>query len=80
MVGRLLVGAPVAPAGNGCKDGADFMCRMFWVMAVCIVASVFDFLGLVYGSGVHQADLPPETVTTFIKVSMTTTTWCSNLR
>ncbi|KAI8628655.1 hypothetical protein F5Y19DRAFT_109188 [Xylariaceae sp. FL1651] len=41
---------------------------MFWVMAICIVASIFDFLGLVYGSGVHQADLPPDTVTTFIKL------------
>lgn len=42
---------------------------MFWVMAVCILMSVFDFLGLVYGSGVHQADLPPSTATMFVKVS-----------
>ncbi|KAI0426420.1 hypothetical protein F5Y09DRAFT_318987 [Xylaria sp. FL1042] len=41
---------------------------MFWVMAVCIVASVFDFLGLVYGSGVHQSDLPPATVVIFIRL------------
>ncbi|KAI0879243.1 hypothetical protein GGS24DRAFT_486711 [Hypoxylon argillaceum] len=41
---------------------------MFWVMAVCILMSVFDFLGLVYGSGVHQADLPPSTATMFVKL------------
>ncbi|KAI1180402.1 hypothetical protein F4777DRAFT_574163 [Nemania sp. FL0916] len=41
---------------------------MFWVMAVCILMSVFDFLGLAYGSGVHQADLPPATATMFVKL------------
>ncbi|KAI0476705.1 hypothetical protein F4859DRAFT_521280 [Xylaria cf. heliscus] len=41
---------------------------MFWVMAVCITMSVFDFLGLVYGSGVHQYDLPPATATMFVKL------------
>ncbi|KAI1425983.1 hypothetical protein F5Y12DRAFT_744349 [Xylaria sp. FL1777] len=41
---------------------------MFWVMSVCIAASVFDFLGLVYGSGVHQSDLPPDTVVIFIRL------------
>ncbi|KAK5629599.1 hypothetical protein RRF57_005314 [Xylaria bambusicola] len=41
---------------------------MFWVMSVCIAASIFDFLGLVYGSGVHQADLPPATVVIFIRL------------
>lgn len=40
------------------------------MMTVCIVASIFDFLGLVYGSGVHQADLPPSTVVIFIRVSV----------
>lgn len=43
---------------------------MFWVMAVCVLMSVFDFLGLEYGSGVHQADLPPATATMFVKVSI----------
>ncbi|KAI1131524.1 hypothetical protein F5Y10DRAFT_233414 [Nemania abortiva] len=41
---------------------------MFWVMAVCILMSIFDFLGLVYGSGTHQADLPPATATMFVKL------------
>ncbi|KAH8162732.1 hypothetical protein CIB48_g5515 [Xylaria polymorpha] len=41
---------------------------MFWVMAVCITMSIFDFLGLVYGSGVHQMDLPPATATMFVKL------------
>ncbi|KAI0526484.1 hypothetical protein F5B22DRAFT_655633 [Xylaria bambusicola] len=41
---------------------------MFWVMSVCIAASTFDFLGLVYGSGVHQADLPASTVVIFIRL------------
>ncbi|TGJ85314.1 hypothetical protein E0Z10_g3447 [Xylaria hypoxylon] len=41
---------------------------MFWVMAVCITASIFDFLGLVYGSGTHEADLPHDTVTMFMKL------------
>ncbi|GAP89221.1 putative integral membrane protein [Rosellinia necatrix] len=41
---------------------------MFWVMGVCIAASVFDFLGLVYGSGVHQYDLPDDTATTFVRL------------
>ncbi|KAI1359547.1 hypothetical protein F5Y08DRAFT_349612 [Xylaria arbuscula] len=41
---------------------------MFWVMTVCIIASIFDFLGLMYGSGVHQADLPPATVVIFIRL------------
>ncbi|KAI1192751.1 hypothetical protein F5X97DRAFT_316321 [Nemania serpens] len=41
---------------------------MFWVMAVCVLMSIFDFLGLVYGSGVHQADLPPATATMFVKL------------
>ncbi|KAJ8120687.1 hypothetical protein ONZ43_g2666 [Nemania bipapillata] len=41
---------------------------MFWVMAVCILMSIFDFLGLVYGSGVHQSDLPPATATMFVKL------------
>ncbi|KAJ2990366.1 hypothetical protein NUW58_g2991 [Xylaria curta] len=41
---------------------------MFWVMAVCIVMSIFDFLSLVYGSGIHQADLPLGTVITFAKL------------
>ncbi|KAF2970620.1 hypothetical protein GQX73_g2977 [Xylaria multiplex] len=41
---------------------------MFWVMAVCIAASIFDFLGLVYGSGIHEADLPHDTVTMFMRL------------
>ncbi|KAI1306329.1 hypothetical protein F5Y03DRAFT_139254 [Xylaria venustula] len=41
---------------------------MFWVMSVCIAASVFDFLMLVYGSGIHQSDLPPATVVIFIRL------------
>ncbi|KAI8952326.1 hypothetical protein F4801DRAFT_225466 [Xylaria longipes] len=41
---------------------------MFWVMAVCITMSIFDFLGLVYGSGVHQSDLPHATATMFVKL------------
>jgi hypothetical protein len=41
---------------------------MFWVMGVCVAASIFDFLGLVYGSGVHQYDLPDDTVTIFIRL------------
>ncbi|KAI0115956.1 hypothetical protein GGR51DRAFT_546232 [Nemania sp. FL0031] len=41
---------------------------MFWVMAVCILMSIFDFLGLVYGSGTHQADLPKATATMFVKI------------
>ncbi|KAI1335158.1 hypothetical protein F5Y15DRAFT_258122 [Xylariaceae sp. FL0016] len=40
---------------------------MFWVMAICIVASVLDFLLLAFGSGSHQADLPEETVLLFTK-------------
>lgn len=48
------------------------MCRMFWVMALCIVMSTFLFLMLQYGSGQHQADLPDDTVTTFVKVSKRT--------
>ncbi|KAI0408690.1 hypothetical protein F4802DRAFT_548553 [Xylaria palmicola] len=41
---------------------------MVWVMAVCITMSIFDFLGLVHGSGAHQYDLPPETAITFVKL------------
>ncbi|KAI0199646.1 hypothetical protein F4808DRAFT_203130 [Astrocystis sublimbata] len=41
---------------------------MFWVMAVCVLMSTFDFLLLSYGSGVHQMDLAPETATMFIKL------------
>ncbi|KAI1116958.1 hypothetical protein F5Y14DRAFT_12413 [Nemania sp. NC0429] len=41
---------------------------MFWVMAVCVIMSVFDFLGLEYGSGLHQYDLPHDTATMFVKL------------
>ncbi|KAI0460464.1 hypothetical protein F5B21DRAFT_10066 [Xylaria acuta] len=41
---------------------------MVWVMAVCITMSIFDFLGLVYGSGVHQVDLPLDTAVMFVKL------------
>ncbi|KAI5928374.1 hypothetical protein F4810DRAFT_1123 [Camillea tinctor] len=40
---------------------------MFWVTAICITASVMDFVGLAFGSGVHQADLDKATVLQFTK-------------
>ncbi|KAJ8133028.1 hypothetical protein O1611_g594 [Lasiodiplodia mahajangana] len=67
MVGRLLV-SEVAMAGTDHEGILTCIRRMFWVMAVCILMSVFDFLGLVYGSGVHQADLPKATATMFVRL------------
>ncbi|KAI2637323.1 hypothetical protein GGS21DRAFT_511075 [Xylaria nigripes] len=40
---------------------------MVWVMVVCIAGSTLDFLGLTYGSGVHKAELSPDTITNFMK-------------
>ncbi|KAI0166074.1 hypothetical protein GGR57DRAFT_509759 [Xylariaceae sp. FL1272] len=41
---------------------------MFWVMFVCALMSTFDLLGLRFGSGKHQADLPKAEATTFVKL------------
>ncbi|KAI1372871.1 hypothetical protein F4677DRAFT_431002 [Hypoxylon crocopeplum] len=42
----------------------------YWMsvpMLICIAMSTSDFVGLVYGSGQHQADLDEDTVMTFMK-------------
>ncbi|KAI1430480.1 hypothetical protein GGR50DRAFT_237547 [Xylaria sp. CBS 124048] len=38
---------------------------MTWVMIVCIGASTIDYIGLRNGSGIHQDELSPATVTRF---------------
>ncbi|KAI0164555.1 hypothetical protein GGR52DRAFT_560366 [Hypoxylon sp. FL1284] len=42
----------------------------YWMtvpMVICVAMSTSDFIGLVNGSGEHQADLDPDTVVTFMK-------------
>ena len=41
---------------------------MCFVMLMCFAMSACDYTGLVFGSGQHQADLPVETFTNFLKV------------
>ncbi|KAI0006635.1 hypothetical protein F4779DRAFT_629677 [Xylariaceae sp. FL0662B] len=40
---------------------------MIFVMVICIAMSASDFVGLAYGSGIHQSDLDEGTVLTFKK-------------
>lgn len=43
----------------------------YWMtipMVICIAMSTCDFIGVVHGSGQHQAELDEQTVLTFMKV------------
>ena len=41
---------------------------MCFVMVLCFAMSACDYTGLAFGSGQHQADLPVDEFTSFLKV------------